>query len=119
MLLIDFLSNNVQIKQKKVERFNAGQFMKRITNIDVEQGLLEIGAALAPELEKAKKNGIPVVVGVPEEGNVLKYIGLIHLIQGILGSVPLVVKNDNGVYDINKSLDLYDVMHNARMMRSE
>jgi hypothetical protein len=119
MLLIDFLSNNVQIKQKKVERFNAGQFMKRVTNIDIEQGLIEMGAALAPELEKAKKNGIPVVVGVPEAGDVLKYIGVVHLIQGILGSVPLVVKNDNGVYDVEKALDLYDVMHSARMMRSE
>ncbi|TCS94976.1 hypothetical protein [Hazenella coriacea] len=115
MFVVDFSTDNVLVKQDKAQIFKASELIEQLPITEID--LLEMGTKLVPELKKAREKGLPIVVGIPRDGNILSFIGIIQVIYGIMGSFPFVVTANKGVYDLDQALDLYEIMDSARLMR--
>jgi hypothetical protein len=87
-------------------------------NLQGQGHLLEVGETLVPLLQAAKEKGYIIALGVPREGEVKEFIGLVHVVMGILGYPPLVSAPDaKGVHHLDQAMDLYDLMDDARTLR--
>jgi hypothetical protein len=88
-----------------------------VTKCTLQGELLEVGETLVPLLQEAKEKGYIIVLGVPRKGEVKEFIGLVHVMLGILGYPPLVSAPDGGVHHLDQAMDLYELVDDARTMR--